>query len=166
MRELAALIDTLLEPAEYERRTYAGLAAIDTKGTPADELDLAIANAIARLGAGRVFVVDYPANQAALAQTSDGVAARFELIIDGLEVANGYHELQDAEELGRRFARDNEVRRKRNQQVVDVDMALLAAHASGLPDCAGVAVGFDRLVALKLGVDALANAMPFPRDRA
>ena len=166
MRELAALIDTLLGPADYERQTYASLLAIDIESTPADELDLAIAKAIARLGARRVFVTDYPANQAALARTSNGLAARFELVIDGLEVANGYHELNDAEELCRRLARDNVVRRERNQRVVDVDRALLAAHASGLPDCAGVAVGFDRLVALKLGVDTLSDVMPFPSDRA
>ena len=63
---------------------------------------------------------------------------------------------------------DNEVRRANEdqQRFVDVDMALLAAHASGLPDCAGVAVGFDRLVALKLGARALADVMPFPDDRA
>ena len=165
MRELAALIDALLGPAEYERRTFANLVAINTDATPDEELDLAIADAIAGLGARRVFVTDYPARQAALARTSNGVAARFELVIDGLEVANGYHELTDAEELGHRLARDNAVRRERNQQVVYADPALLAAHASGLPDCAGVAVGLDRLVALKLGVDALADVMPFPGDR-
>ena len=92
--------------------------------------------------------------------------ARFELVVNGLEVANGYHELKDVEELARRFTEDNLLRSERDQPVPDIDPALLSAHARGLPDCAGVAVGFDRLVALKLGVGALADAMPFPSDRA
>ena len=166
MREVAALIDALLGPSEYERHTFASLAAIDIDAASTDELDLAIANAIAELGPKRVFVTDYPARQAALARTSNGVASRFELVVDGLEVANGYHELKDVDELARRLAEDNLVRCERDQPVVDIDRAFLAAHARGLPDCAGVAVGFDRLAALKLGVGALADAMPFPCDRA
>ncbi len=166
MRELAALIDALLGPSEYERHTFASLAAIDIDAASADELDLAIAIAIAELRSKRVFVTDYPARQAALSRVSNGVATRFELVVDGLEVANGYHELKDVEELARRMADDNLVRRDRNQPVADIDRAFLAAHAHGLPDCAGVAVGFDRLAALKLGVGALADAMAFPYDRA
>ena len=166
MRELAALIDALLGPSEYERHTFASLAAIDIDAASADELDLAIAIAIAELRSKRVFVTDYPARQAALARISNGVASRFELVVDGLEVANGYHELKDVEELARRMADDNLVRCDRNQRVADIDRAFLAAHAFGLPDCAGVAVGFDRLAALKLGVGALADAMAFPYDRA
>ena len=166
MREVAALIDALLGPSEYERHTFASLAAIDIHAASSDELDLAIANAIARLGPKRVFVTDYPARQAALARTSNGIASRFELVVDGLEVANGYHELNDVEELARRLAKDNLVRCERDQPVADIDRTFLAAHARGLPDCAGVAVGFDRLAALKLGVGALADAMPFPCERA
>ena len=166
MRELAALIDALLGPSEYERHTFASLAAIDIDAASADELDLAIAIAIDELRSKRVFVTDYPARQAALARISNGVASRFELVVDGLEVANGYHELKDVEELARRLAADNLLRCDRYQSVADIDRAFLAAHAHGLPDCAGVAVGFDRLAALKLGVGALADAMPFPYDRA
>ena len=168
MRELAALIDALLGPSEYERHTFASLAAIDIDAASADELDLAIAIAIAiaELRSKRVFVTDYPARQAALARISNGVASRFELVVDGLEVANGYHELKDVEELARRLAEDNMVRCERDRPVADIDRAFLAAHAHGLPDCAGVAVGFDRLAALKLGVGALADAMAFPYDRA
>ena len=166
MREVAALVDALLGPSEYERHTFASLAAIDIDVASTDELDLAIANAIAELGPKRVFVTDYPARQAALSRVSNGVATRFELVVDGLEVANGYHELKDVEELARRLAADNLLRCDRDQPVADIDRAFLAAHAHGLPDCAGVAVGFDRLAALKLGVSALADAMPFPYDRA
>ncbi len=166
MRELAALIDTLLGPSDYERRTFASLTALNIDDAPTDELDLAIADAVAKLRGRRVFVTDYPARQAALARISNGVADRFELVIDGIEVANGYHELTDIEELARRLTADNLLRCEQDRTVPDVDKAFLAAHASGLPDCAGVAVGFDRLVALKLGARALADVMPFPDDRA
>ena len=166
MREVAELIDALLGPSEYERRTFESLAAVDIDAAGTEELDLAIADAMSELGGGRVFVTGYPARQAALARVSNGVAARFELVVDGLEVANGYHELNDVEELARRFAEDNLLRCERNQPAPDIDRALLSAHARGLPDCAGVAVGFDRLVALKLGSGSLADAMPFPCDRA
>ena len=166
MRELAELIDALLGPSEYQRHTFARLVDLDIDSAGTDALDLAIANAISELGDKRVFVTGYPARQAALARISDGVASRFELVVDGLEVANGYHELTDVEELARRMTEDNLTRCERDQPVPEIDRAFLGAHASGLPDCAGVAVGFDRLVALKLGARALADAMPFPYDRA
>ena len=166
MREVAELIDALLGPSKYERRTFESLAAIDTDAAGTEALDLAIAAAMSKLGGRRVFITEYPARQAALARISDGVASRFELVVDGLEVANGYHELADMEEIVRRFAADNLLRRTRGQPVRDIDGRFLSAHARGLPDCAGVAVGFDRLAALKLGVDTLADVMPFPGDRA
>ena len=166
MREVAGLVDELLGPADYERRRYADLVGVPVATTPDDELDLRISEAIAALGQARVFITDYPATQAALARVVGDAAARFELVVDGLEVANGYHELRDAAELRRRMVRDNALRRERGQAEVPLDEAFLAAHVHGLPECAGVAVGFDRLVALKLGVDSLAGAMPFPVDRA
>lgn len=166
MREVAELIDALLGPSEYERRTFESLAAVDIDAASTEALDLAIADAISELAGRRVFVTGYPARQAALARISNGVAARFELVVDGLEVANGYHELKDVEELARRLVEDNLLRCERNQPVPDIDRTFLSAHARGLPDCAGVAVGFDRLVALKLGVDVLADVLPFPCDRA
>ncbi|MDE0451108.1 MAG: elongation factor P lysine(34) lysyltransferase [Gammaproteobacteria bacterium] len=166
MRELAALIDALIGPSDYERRTFAGLIALDINHATTDELDLAIADAVARLRDKRVFVTGYPARQAALARISKGVADRFELVINGIEVANGYHELTDVEELARRLTADNLARCERDRPVRDIDRAFLAAHARGLPDCAGVAVGFDRLVALKVGARAVADVMPFPDDRA
>ena len=166
MRELAELIDVLLGPSEYQTHTFANLVELDIDHASTDALDLAIANAIAELGDKRVFVTSYPARQAALARISNGVASRFELVVNGLEVANGYHELNDVEELAQRMTEDNLARCERDQPVPEIDKAFLAAHASGLPDCAGVAVGFDRLVALKLGAHSLADAMPFPGDRA
>ena len=166
MREVADLVDALLGPSDYDRRGYADLVGVPVESTPADELDLRISEAIAKLKPVRVFITEYPAPQAALARIEGGVASRFELVVDGVEVANGYHELRDADELRGRMRRDNALRREQGLAEIPLDEAFLAAHAHGLPDCAGVAVGFDRLVALKLGADSLAAVMPFPVERA
>jgi len=118
-----------------------------------------------RLGRGNpCFVCDYPATQAALARLKPGlpsVAARFELYLDGLELANGFHELARPEEQRARFMEDLSLRRMRGQVQPPLDENFLAALMSGLPDCAGVALGFDRLVAIALGADKLADAMTF-----
>ena len=120
---------------------------------------------------GPVFVEDYPASQAALARLRterDGsqVAERFELYLDGLELANGFRELGDAVEQRQRFERDLAVRGARGQAVNPLDANLLAALAHGLPDCAGVALGFDRLVMAVWRLPSLAEAMAFPVGRA
>jgi lysyl-tRNA synthetase class 2 len=123
-----------------------------------------------RLGLDRpCFICDYPASQAALARLKPGVpavAARFELYLDGVELANGFHELQDAAEQRARFSRDLDLRRRRGQAQKPVDENLLAALEHGMPECAGVALGFDRLVALALGADSLAESMSFAIDNA
>ena len=163
MTEVAALVDGLLGPAPYERMTYQSLVGT-VHGEPA-ELDLAYAEAVEALGPLRCFVTDYPASQAALARVrgngGDARAARFELIIDGVEIANGYHELTDAAELGARMAKDNQRRREAGREVMAPDGCLLAAMTHGLPDCAGVAVGVDRLVMLAVGASSLAEVVPF-----
>ena len=169
MDEVAALVDVLLGAAPYERRTYASLVGVPAAQLDAcadDALDLWVAEALAEMPAGRVFITDYPARQAALARVSGPVAARFELVVDGVEVANGYHELQDAAVLRQRMLRDNATRLERGLPEAPLDEALLAAHEHGLPDCAGVAVGLDRLLALQQGASSLAEVMPFPADRA
>jgi lysyl-tRNA synthetase class 2 len=115
------------------------------------------------------FICDYPASQAALARVKPGlpaVAARFELYLDGVELANGFHELQDAAEQRGRFNQDLRVRAERGLPRRPLDERLLAALETGLPECAGVALGFDRLVALALRADALAGAMAFTIDNA
>jgi len=94
------------------------------------------------------------------------VAARFELYLDGLELANGFHELCVPAEQRSRFTQDLNVRRARGQVQAPLDENLLAALEAGLPDCSGVALGFDRLVAIALGADRLAGAMAFAIDRA
>jgi len=123
-----------------------------------------------RLGRERpCFVCDYPASQAALARLKPGlpqVAARFELYLDGLELANGFHELAEAKELRARFSHDLALRGARGQSQPPLDENLLAALDHGLPDCAGVALGFDRVVAIALGAGRLADATAFSIDDA
>jgi lysyl-tRNA synthetase class 2 len=115
------------------------------------------------------FICDYPASQAALARLKPGspaVAARFELYLDGIELANGFHELIDAAEQRARFNQDLELRRARGRVTPPMDERLLAALSAGLPDCAGVALGFDRLAAIALRAPRLADAMTFNIDNA
>jgi lysyl-tRNA synthetase class 2 len=113
-----------------------------------------------------VFIHQYPASQASLARTSDvdgfSVAHRFELYIGGLELCNGYWELTDAAEQRRRFAADNQLRQARGQVIMEQDDAFLAAMDNGLPDCAGVALGLDRLLMLKLGASSIDDVLAFP----
>jgi len=115
------------------------------------------------------FVCDYPASQASLARLKPGcprVAARFELYLDGIELANGFHELANPAEQRARFDRDLATRRRRGQAAPPMDERLLAALAAGLPDCSGVALGFDRLVAVALGATRLTQATAFSIDNA
>jgi lysyl-tRNA synthetase class 2 len=102
------------------------------------------------LGQESLFVLtDFPTSQAALARiTPDQTAARFEIYHQGIELANGYHELADAAEQERRFHAANVKRIAHGKGALPLDRHLLEALASGLPDCCGVAVGFDRLLAL------------------
>jgi len=123
-----------------------------------------------RLGLERPsFICDYPASQAALARLKPGlpaVAARFELYLGGLEIANGFHELVNPGEQRRRFNQDLRLRRERGQIQPPLDEHLIAALEAGMPDCAGVALGFDRLVAIALGAARLADVMAFSIDNA
>jgi elongation factor P--(R)-beta-lysine ligase len=115
------------------------------------------------------FVCDYPASQAALARLKPGspaVAARFELYLDGIELANGFHELVQAGEQRGRFERDLELRRRRGQVQAPLDERFLRALESGLPDCSGVALGFDRLAAIALGAARLEQALSFGIENA
>jgi lysyl-tRNA synthetase class 2 len=115
------------------------------------------------------FICDYPASQASLARLKPGlppVAARFELYVDGIELANGFHELANAAELRGRFMQDLQIRHTRGQSAPPIDERLLAALAAGIPDCAGVALGFDRLVAVGMGIPRLSEVMAFSIDNA
>jgi elongation factor P--(R)-beta-lysine ligase len=114
-------------------------------------------------------VYDYPASQCALARIRAGdppVAERFEVYLGPLELANGYHELADADEQRARFQRDIEARCRRGAAAVPLDERLLSALQAGLPDCAGVALGVDRLLMAMLGSDRIADVLAFPFGRA
>ena len=135
-------------------------------------LDLLLTHCIEpHLGQGRLsFLYDYPASQAALARLrpdDPAIAERFELYLHGVELANGFHELGDATEQRRRFEAENAARYAQGQPVMPLDAHFLAAlEEAGLPDCAGVALGLDRLLMLALGKTTLQEVMAFPADRA
>jgi len=112
------------------------------------------------------FLLDFPASQAALARVENDRAQRFELFWNGLELANGFHELTDAAEQQRRFAADQAWRAQQGRAVPPYDPHLIAALAHGLPDCAGVAIGLDRLLMCLNGCSSLAETLTFPADRA
>lgn len=115
------------------------------------------------------FLYDYPTSQAALACVREGnppVAERFELYIDAIEIANGFHELRDAHEQRSRFEKNARERLERRLPSVPMDERLLAGLTQGMPDCSGVALGFDRLVMRALGATSIDDVIPFPIDRA
>lgn len=151
-----------------------GVVPADDRGWDLDAwLDLLVGTVVGpALGRDApAFVTDYPPAQASLARlgTDAGgtaVAERFELYLDGVELANGFRELGDAAEQRRRFEQDLGTRRRRGQRLAPLDERLLAALEHGLPDCAGVALGFDRLVMVALGLPDLASAMCFSHERA
>ncbi len=171
-------VDPLLEPAAalvlaltrhfQQNGREADVLAL-TGGERSALLDLAYSEAIDSLP-GAWFIHDFPPEQAALARLrSDAqgarVAARFELVVNGIELANGYHELRDAAEQRRRFEADLEQRRVSARWVPVLDERLLAALEHGLPDCAGVALGLDRVLLLMSGVNDLDTVLPFSRLR-
>jgi len=130
-------------------------------------LDLLMSHVVSQqLGSTGIAVVSgYPAAQAALARIDPAdhrVAERFEVFCHGIEVANGYRELNDASEQRRRFDADRELRASLGLADVAPDENLLAAIEHGLPDCSGVAVGFDRVVMVLLGLRTLQEAISFP----
>jgi len=124
------------------------------------------------LPSGRlVFVHDYPPSQAALARTAidqegDSVASRFEVYLNGSELANGFHELENSEEQAARFAKDNRARGIRGLESIEPDTRLLAALEAGFPDCAGVAVGLDRVIMLAARAESLDEVIAFPIERS
>ncbi len=119
---------------------------------------------------GVVFITDFPASQAAMARcVSVGdidVAARFECYVHGKELANGYWEQTDATWLSAQLQAENKRRQQRGLPQRPIDERLLAAHRQGLPECAGVALGVDRLLAVKLGANNLGEIISFGWDSA
>lgn len=107
----------------------------------------------------------YPSSQAALAKTTkdgdDSVALRFEVYHKGIELANGYCELLDRDEQEWRLLESNNERLKMGKNALPIDNHFLAALANGMPECCGVAVGFDRLLMLHLKAQSIADVIPF-----
>ncbi|MET0893867.1 MAG: amino acid--tRNA ligase-related protein, partial [Pseudoxanthomonas sp.] len=109
-------------------------------------------------------VRDWPATQSALARIRPGdppLAERFELYLGHHELANGYHELTDAQEQRQRFQRELSVRETRIVSLPPLDERMLSALAGGMPKCAGVALGVDRLLMAMLGTDRIADVLAF-----
>ena len=113
-----------------------------------------------------VAVFDFPESQAALAQVNQGRAARFEVYYQGVELANGFHELTDKALQEQRFEADSENRQQKGLPAVETDPCFLAALSAGLPPCSGVALGLDRLFALALGKTAISEVIAFDWLRA
>lgn len=154
----AALGEVQVDPAGLERDDWLDLLMTHRLQPGFDPAEL-------------LAIVDYPASQCALARlrpTGDGhaVAERFEAYLGPIELANGYHELLDAGEQAARFARDADVRRMRGDDVPPRDARLLAALAAGMPACAGVAMGIDRLLMAMLGTPRIRDVTAFDFSRA
>lgn len=152
---------------EPELQAALGDVRVNADGLSRDDwLDLLLTHRIQPTFApDRTTVVyDYPPTQCALAKVRKDdppVAERFELYVGVHELANGYHELTDAAEQRARFVRDNERRRLRGLPQLPIDENLLAALQRGLPDCAGVALGIERLLMAMTGTDDIAGVLAF-----
>lgn len=117
-------------------------------------------------GRGELTVlIDYPPHEAALAylieKNGEMVAERFEIYFQGIELANGYHELADSNELRKRFVKENEIRKSLNKDTYLLDEDFLSALEAGFPDCCGVSVGIDRALMLRHKVQTLQEVLPF-----
>ena len=119
---------------------------------------------------GPILIHDHPADQAALSRRAErtygSVAERFELFFRGLELANGYHELLDERELRLRNEQVNQQRQEDGKPTLPVESRLLRAMESGLPSCAGVALGVDRAIMARFGIDRIDQVWAFPIERA
>ncbi len=158
----------LLRDLVVRETTFAEAHTLDAAAC----LDLLFAMVIEpTLGHARpLFVFDFPATQAALARVvvnaeGDRVAARCEVYVRGMELANGYDELTDAVEQRRRFVDDNRMRVERGLPAIPVDENLLAALAHGLPVCSGIALGVDRLLMLRTGAASIDAVLAFGPSR-
>lgn len=155
----------LVELIELRNICSRRIPGTDSEQLTFDEcLDLLISLVIAPLMEGYVFVTDYPLSQASLARVSERnpkVAERFELYYNGLELANGFSELTDASIQRQRFLADNQHREKNDLPKYPIDERLLSALEAGMPDCAGVALGLDRLLMVLLGLDSIDQVMSF-----
>lgn len=194
MNEVAELLQTVMKIKSVTKLSYAELfenfLAINPHRATADELakltlaqnihvqgieqddkdswlNLLLTHCIEPQLTDLTFIYDYPASQAALAKIrhdNDPVAERFEAYLDSTELANGFHELADADEQRTRFENDNKTRLEQGLAQVPIDQQLLAALHAGFPHCSGVALGIDRLVMLAAQQQAIADVMSFTTE--
>jgi len=194
MDEVQALVSAVLGEHACQRRSYAelfiDLLGLDPHTATTAELQTRVREQIELTDANpdrdtclellyshlvepqlldAVMIYDYPASQAALAKVSvntkgQNVARRFELVIRGMEIANGYDELLNPEEQQRRFTADQLLRKQRGLQPVVEDTGLVSALKAGLPACAGVALGVDRLLMLQTGAESIQDVLAFHHD--
>ncbi|WP_255548295.1 EF-P lysine aminoacylase EpmA [Luteibacter sp. dw_328] len=163
-------VDALLDPIEVLKKPLAD-ANISSEGLERDDwLDLLLTHRIQpEFPRDRVTIVsEFPASQCALARirkSDPPVAERFEAYVGRYEVANGYHELNDAAEQRARFEGDNAKRRQRGDAEVPMDERLLAV-LGDMPACAGVALGIERLLMVLADTDAIADVLAFPFSEA
>jgi len=153
----------------HESLTAAGIDVPEAVVRERDSLlDLAMATLVAaRFPSDAItFLYDFPASQAALARVRGPVASRFEAFWGELELANGFHELGDAAEQSTRFQADRAERSRRGQPDREPDGRFIAGLAAGLPLCAGVALGFDRVVMVASGAGRIDEVVAFPVERA
>lgn len=163
-------IDPMTDPLAQLQAPLAEFGISPQGLTRDDWLDLLITHRMQpEFPRDRITVIhDYPATQCALARIradEPPVAERFELYLGPHELANGYHELNDASEQRSRFLRDNVVRWERGLRQVPLDEPLLSV-LGAMPDCAGVALGVERLLMCLAGTDAIADVLAFPFAQA
>lgn len=173
-----AFVDVLgvcpLEGSMQELKAVAGKLGLSDIAEPEDDRDTLLQllfsiGVEAKIGQKTpAFVYDFPASQAALAKINrqdPRVADRFEVYFKGIELANGFHELDNPKEQLKRFEQDNAKRVEMGLEPQPIDHHLIAALESGLPECAGVALGVDRLIMLAIDCDHIdqVTAFPFPR---
>ncbi|MBA3661266.1 MAG: elongation factor P--(R)-beta-lysine ligase [Gammaproteobacteria bacterium] len=113
-----------------------------------------------------LFIYNFPKSQAALAKVTGEVASRFEVYLAGVELANGFHELQDAHEQRLRFEKNGAERHRLSLPAMPVDACFLAALHYGLPNCAGVALGLDRLLMYATQSQHIGDVISFDFSRA
>jgi lysyl-tRNA synthetase class 2 len=164
-RQSLDLVIDEIDLAELRAECARKVAGCEPQDLDFDQcLDLLLAIVIAPGMRGYQFVYDYPLSQAALARVSGSdasVAERFELFYDGVELANGFSELTDASQQRARFEADNLARVQKGLPQLDIDELLLAALSHGLDDCAGVALGLDRLLMVLLDLDSIDQVLTF-----
>lgn len=196
MDEVQALVTEVLGPQHWERLTYRELfqrfVEVDPHTASIEELqavlapevdcaftderkdtwlELIMSHLIEPKLVEPVMVYDFPASQAALAELRTdahgvAVATRFELYAGGMELANGYQELRDASEQADRLQADESTREQLGAPCRPLETRLVAALQAGFPACSGVALGFDRLLMIKLGLTSIKEVIPFAFERA